>query len=121
MKNVQYFVLHFCSIIQSLAIGQIENSKIINKTHAIDHSLLIFIQTSSTTPEPTRNSEFTNSSTNTQEIATMSGGCHECPNIRGIGYNITYISAKRQLAEMQLAKMQLAEMSFKLFVILIIV
>ena len=105
MKNIQYFILHFSLIIQSFAIEPIENS-----THSIDEKsdeigILggPLIQISRPAPEPTRYS-----STNSQEIATMSGNCRECPCIRGTCQY--YTSAK-----------QLAGMSFKLFVLFLII
>ena len=97
MKNIQYFILHFYLIIQSFAIGQIENS-----THSIDEKwdkLGILglgdpiIQISRPTPEPTRNS-----STNSQEIGTMSGNCRECPCIRGTCYFYTSTDSAKQVA-----------------------
>ena len=112
MKNIQYFILHFSLIIQSFAIEQIENS-----THSIDEKsdkigILglggPLIQISRPSPEPTRYS-----STNSQEIVTMSGNSRECqcmrtyPCIRTCQF---YTSAK-----------QLAEISFKLFILSLIV
>ena len=104
MKNIQYFILHFSLIIQSFAIEQIENS-----THSIDEKsdkigilgLGPLIQISRPTPEPTHYS-----STNSQEIVTMSGNCRECPCIRGTCQ--FYTSAK-----------QLAGITFELYVLLL--
>ena len=110
MKNIQNFILYFCSIIQSFAIDQIEISTISeeinrdafnNKTHSLDHSNLIHI--SSTTPEPTRYL-----STNSQECVTLTGGCPGCPNLRF--ESAIFYSSK-----------QLTEMSFKLFVLFLII
>ena len=105
MKHIHHFILFFCSIIQSFAIDQIENSTIseeinrdvfINKTllNSLDRSDLI--QFSSTTQEPT------------QECFTLPGGCPGCPNLKTEkGF---YYSSK-----------QLTEMSFKLFVLFLII
>ena len=105
MKNIQHFILYFCSIIQSFAIDQNENSTIleeinrdtfINKTllNSLDRSNLI--QIASTTSEPT------------QECFTLSGGCPGCPNQKTERGTVFYNSK------------QLTEMSFKLFVIFLI-
>ena len=99
MKNIQNFILYFCSIIQSFAIDQIEISTIseeinrdafINKTHSLDHSNLIQI------------------SSTTQECVTLTGGCPGCPNLR-FESEIFYSSK------------QLTAMSFKLVVLFLII
>ena len=101
MKNIQHFILYFCSIIHSFAIDQIENSTIseeinrdtfINKTlmNSLDRSNLI--QLSSTT----------------QECVTLTGGCPGCPNEKI--ERVFFYTSK-----------QLTEMSFKLFVLFLII
>ena len=106
MKNIQHFILYFCSIIQSFAIDQNENSTIleeinrdtfINKTllNSLDRSNLI--QISSITPEPT------------QECFTLSGGCPGCPNQKTERGTVFYSSK------------QLTELSIKSFVLFLII